>query len=396
MMDDPHLEDRPYGEQSPVATPTNDSTSHRMTQSAVEQNSASAGLVEGAPRKKVSSSRMLGGGLRQFSVMKLESKGSTTYAEVADEITEEFATAQTHAAGSLDEFHEKNVRRRVYDALNVLMATDIITREKKEIRWKGISPTQTKDLEEFKAMHVQLMTNVSRKAAYSKDLEEQCSSRRAWLSCKGIPPFVWSHPTLKNITDKWGELISIEEGTLNLGSFDRALIQFFTNCQARVEETVDLKVGDRIFTVRVSEFEPCFSPESVWVDSSLMDKATASPLTLVGESVGVSPVKSHVMEVCAEEARRRTRGNNLSGEDEEERNIGEEIIMGLRNLVAGKGKVQTKIEEVVEHEIILDHAEREAEDDNRIWSVEVLEGDSLMIIDFEVGGSDGLRRQDEQ
>ncbi|KAL4351425.1 hypothetical protein GQ457_06G026060 [Hibiscus cannabinus] len=174
MMDDPHSEDSPYGEQSPVATPAKVSTSHRMNQSAVKQKNASATLVEGTPKKKVT--RMPGGGLRQFSVMvcnKLESKGSTTYAEVADEIIEEFATAQTNAAGSLDEFHEKNVRRRVYDALNVLMAMDIITREKKEIRWKGLSPTQTKDLEELKAMHVQLMTNVSRKAAYLKDLEEQ-------------------------------------------------------------------------------------------------------------------------------------------------------------------------------------------------------------------------------
>ncbi|GMI65842.1 hypothetical protein like AT5G02470 [Hibiscus trionum] len=173
-MDDLHLEDSPYGEQSPVGTPTNASISHRINQSAAEQKNASAILVEGTPKKKVT--RMPGGGLRQFSVMvckKLESKGSTTYAEVADEIIEEFATAQTNAAGSLDEFHEKNVRRRVYDALNVLMAMDIITREKKEIRWKGLSPTQTKDLEELKAMHVQLMENVSRKAAYLKDLEEQ-------------------------------------------------------------------------------------------------------------------------------------------------------------------------------------------------------------------------------
>ncbi|KAK9016479.1 hypothetical protein V6N11_078975 [Hibiscus sabdariffa] len=174
MMNVTHLEDSPYGEQSPVATPTNASTLHRMNQSAVKQNNATAGLVEGTPKKKVS--RMPGGGLRQFSVMvckKLESKGSTTYAEVADEIIEEFATAQTNTAGSMDEFHEKNVRRRVYDALNVLMAMDIITREKKEIRWKGLSPTQTKDFEELKAMQVQLMTRVSRKAAYLKDLEEQ-------------------------------------------------------------------------------------------------------------------------------------------------------------------------------------------------------------------------------
>ncbi|EOY07548.1 Transcription factor DP isoform 1 [Theobroma cacao] len=177
-MDDPYLEDSPSCEQSPVATPSNASTSgsaRGLNQSAVKQRNASADVVDGTTRKKVS--RMPGGGLRQFSVMvckKLESKGSTTYAEVADEIIEEFATAQTNTARSLDEFHEKNVRRRVYDALNVLMALDIITREKKEISWKGLSTTtQAKNLEELKALHVQLMTGIAKKAAYLKDLEEQ-------------------------------------------------------------------------------------------------------------------------------------------------------------------------------------------------------------------------------
>ncbi|XP_021289601.1 transcription factor-like protein DPA isoform X2 [Herrania umbratica] len=179
-MDNPYLEDSPSCEQSPVATPSNASTSGSacgMNQSAVKQKNASADVVDGTMRKKVS--RMPGGGLRQFSVMvckKLESKGSTTYAEVADEIIEEFATAQTNTARSLDEFHEKNVRRRVYDALNVLMALDIITREKKEIRWKGLSTTtQAKSLEELKALHVQLMARIAKKAAYLKDVEEQTS-----------------------------------------------------------------------------------------------------------------------------------------------------------------------------------------------------------------------------
>ena len=32
---------------------------------------------------------------------------------------------------------EKNIRRRIYDALNVLMAMEIIGKERKSIRWKG-------------------------------------------------------------------------------------------------------------------------------------------------------------------------------------------------------------------------------------------------------------------
>jgi transcription factor Dp-1 len=34
-------------------------------------------------------------------------------------------------------YDEKNIRRRVYDALNVLMALEIISKDKKSISWKG-------------------------------------------------------------------------------------------------------------------------------------------------------------------------------------------------------------------------------------------------------------------
>ncbi len=43
-------------------------------------------------------------------------------------------------------FDEKNVRRRVYDALNVLMAMEIISKEKKEIRWVGMPSNATEEL----------------------------------------------------------------------------------------------------------------------------------------------------------------------------------------------------------------------------------------------------------
>lgn len=36
--------------------------------------------------------------------------------------------------------------RRVYDAINVLMAMDIISKEKKEIRWKGLPSNATRDM----------------------------------------------------------------------------------------------------------------------------------------------------------------------------------------------------------------------------------------------------------
>lgn len=84
-------------------------------------------------------------GLRHFSKQvcdKVESKGVTTYNEVADELAVELAP---HKQGGSTKVDQKNVRRRVYDALNVLMAIGIIGKEKKEIRWKGLQYAVTND-----------------------------------------------------------------------------------------------------------------------------------------------------------------------------------------------------------------------------------------------------------
>ena len=48
------------------------------------------------------------------------------------------------------QYDEKNIRRRVYDALNVLMAMDIISKDKKEIQWKGLPRTSLSDIDKFK------------------------------------------------------------------------------------------------------------------------------------------------------------------------------------------------------------------------------------------------------
>lgn len=63
--------------------------------------------------------------------------------QVADELVAEVLSPQVDPlTGEVQppecQYDEKNIRRRVYDALNVLMAMDIISKEKKEIRWKGL------------------------------------------------------------------------------------------------------------------------------------------------------------------------------------------------------------------------------------------------------------------
>ena len=58
------------------------------------------------------------------------------------------------------QFDEKNIRRRVYDALNVLMAMDIISKDKKEIQWKGLPRTSMSDVEELKVVFLHLILYV--------------------------------------------------------------------------------------------------------------------------------------------------------------------------------------------------------------------------------------------
>ncbi|XP_069720535.1 transcription factor Dp-2 isoform X4 [Phaenicophaeus curvirostris] len=86
-----------------------------------------------------------GKGLRHFSMKvceKVQRKGTTSYNEVADELVSEFTNSNSHLAADSQAYDQKNIRRRVYDALNVLMAMNIISKEKKEIRWIGL-PTNS-------------------------------------------------------------------------------------------------------------------------------------------------------------------------------------------------------------------------------------------------------------
>ena len=84
-------------------------------------------------------------GLRHFSMKvceKVKQKNVTSYNEVADELVGEYcgltsfnqnelsASQSSSAATALDywSYDQKNVRRRVYDALNVLIAMNIISK----------------------------------------------------------------------------------------------------------------------------------------------------------------------------------------------------------------------------------------------------------------------------
>ncbi|KAG6714684.1 hypothetical protein I3842_05G214400 [Carya illinoinensis] len=95
---------------------------------------------------------------------KVESKGRTTYNEVADELVAEFADPGNNVTSpDQQQYDEKNIRRRVYDALN----------DKKEIQWKGLPRTSLNDIEELKTERLGLRNRIEKKAAYLQELQEQ-------------------------------------------------------------------------------------------------------------------------------------------------------------------------------------------------------------------------------
>ncbi|KAL0334372.1 UNVERIFIED_CONTAM: Transcription factor-like protein DPB [Sesamum angustifolium] len=175
-----------------MAATASDSTFLRLNNLDIHGDDAGSQGTAGN-RKKKRGQRAVGvdksgRGLRQFSMKvceKVESKGRTTYNEVADELVAEFADPNNSVA-SPDQVHcsssyhtyafkidEKNIRRRVYDALNVLMAMDIISKDKKEIQWKGLPRTSANDIEELKTERLGLQSRIEKKAAYLEELEEQ-------------------------------------------------------------------------------------------------------------------------------------------------------------------------------------------------------------------------------
>lgn len=104
-------------------------------------------------------------GLRHFSALvcaKVEEKGSTTYNEVADELVIELSKDSSLSEGGKLCDH-KNIRRRVYDALNVLMAIDIIKKDKKDICWLGIPDEKAREKRQLEQEIINVRIRVEEK-----------------------------------------------------------------------------------------------------------------------------------------------------------------------------------------------------------------------------------------
>uniref|UniRef100_A0A2K5Z9B2 Transcription factor n=1 Tax=Mandrillus leucophaeus TaxID=9568 RepID=A0A2K5Z9B2_MANLE len=96
-------------------------------------------------------------GLWHFS-MKVQWKGTTSYHEVAEELVAEFSAAGNQILPS---------ERRIYDALNVLMAMNIISKEKKEIKWVGLPTNSTQECQNLEVERRRRLDRIKQKISIS-------------------------------------------------------------------------------------------------------------------------------------------------------------------------------------------------------------------------------------
>lgn len=114
-----------------------------------------------------------GKGLRHFSMKvceKVQKKGVTSYNEVADELVAELTPRDNISPAEAHVFDQKNIRRRVYDALNVLMAMNIISKDKKEIKWIGFPTNSAQECKDLEAERQRRLERIKQKQSQLQEL----------------------------------------------------------------------------------------------------------------------------------------------------------------------------------------------------------------------------------
>uniref|UniRef100_A0A2K5MHS0 Transcription factor n=1 Tax=Cercocebus atys TaxID=9531 RepID=A0A2K5MHS0_CERAT len=104
---------------------------------------------------------------------KVQRNGTTSYNEVGDELVSEFSAADNHILPNESGYDQNSIRRRLYDAVNVLMAMNIISKEKKEIKWIGLP---TNSAQECQNLEVERQRRLERiKEKQNRHSEQQAS-----------------------------------------------------------------------------------------------------------------------------------------------------------------------------------------------------------------------------
>ncbi|KAK8659670.1 hypothetical protein V6N13_029867 [Hibiscus sabdariffa] len=124
------------------------------------------------------------------------------------------------------------------------------------------------------------------------------TNRSAWLSVVGLPMHLCTEESFNRIAQLWGRLIRVVDATLEPQSFEQAHLLIEIDILARVEETVELILGDWSGQIRVQEVEVvhshdvlCHCESSKMMVLSEVDLSEGqdreSPMVVWDECVGI-------------------------------------------------------------------------------------------------------------
>ena len=138
-------------------------------------------------------------GLRSVSVRMchlLRQKQTCTCNEVADQLTEESQAAATREqadakSDSGSPVPEKNLRRRIYDALNVLASAGVVEKDGEVVHWRGL-PDHI-EVSALQAEKRQLQISIASKKRLAAEIREKRAAFEALLKRNRDPVFSREH-----------------------------------------------------------------------------------------------------------------------------------------------------------------------------------------------------------
>ncbi|CAL5340797.1 unnamed protein product [Camellia sinensis] len=165
--------------------------------------------------------------------------------------------------------------------------------------------------------------------------------RGVWLSCYGVPLNLWSSDTFKKIGGLWGEVIRLDEETINQLSFKCGRIKIVTSCMGYINSVVQVRCSGRNYPVRCSLHERCSSNNMENMYGSSGERVAEEVAEVEGElQLAVADIGERTVQqrqgMAALQKDVGTHGIQGSGEwvvdDSSQSIVGETIISSMGNV----------------------------------------------------------------
>ncbi|CAK5075010.1 unnamed protein product [Meloidogyne enterolobii] len=229
-------------------------------------------------------------GLRHFAhkvCEKVKNKGQTNYNEVADElVTEYFDNSVMPQDPEKYQYDVRNIRRRVYDALNVLMAMNIIEKEKKEIRWVGLPTSSLAECRRLEEELAQRKERIRQKTEQLQELIVQLVAYKSLVQRNRERERINGRPPNSAILYLPYIIVSTERKTMYWFNFDRP---FEIHDDIEVLKRLGLAYGierDEVPAEHVPHIKACLPPAlRDYVDQIVEGTLTSTDISQPTETV---------------------------------------------------------------------------------------------------------------